>query len=237
MLRILKYKWAMTLTEVVIAVAILGVAIVPIVGMINTYFRRAYHFGGTRDYVDRARNLMDNLLEKTSYLEIQRFNPVINADLTDRTTNIVEDISQIRSKIPISSGTAPLEITLSNYNPEHYQPVITLYEDVHKEQADTPINMFAVANGKTFFVYKSVKYYFSLEITNIPLVMSYKDYITNPPDGEILTERIFTRDIEGNLRDMMKKLVIKVNWETLGRKYDYSLVSFKANIETAFDNQ
>jgi|GEM_PF-3768964 len=228
----IKNRFAMTLIEIVIAVGVLGVAIVPIVGMIQRYLKQSVSIGGKRDYIDRSKNLMENLLENVSFREIQRFNDVQNADVDDRTTTVVEDLSEIRTRNPINAGAVSAEVTIDSYNPDHYIPLINVYD---KDDRDTPIDSYVVKGGKTFFRYKMVNYYFKLEITNIPLVMSFKSYFPNP--GEIIKERVLTRDVEGNLRDMFKKLVIKVDWEDYGMKQKYSLVSFRANVETAFDNE
>ena len=228
----IKNRLAMTLIEIVIAVGVLGIAIVPIVGMIQRYLKQSVSIGGKRDYIDRSKNLMENLLENVSFREIQRFNDVQNADIDDRTTTVVEDLSEIRTRNPINAGAVSAEVTIDSYDPDSYVPLINVFD---KDDRDTPIDSYVVKGGKTFFRYKSVNYYFKLEITNIPLEMTFKSYFPN--EGEIIKERIFTRDADGNMRDMFKKLVIKVDWEDYGMKQKYSLVSFRANVETAFDNE
>ena len=228
----IKNRLAMTLIEIVIAVGILGIAIVPIVGMIQRYLRQSVSIGGKRDYIDRSKNIMENLLENVSFREIQRFNDIQNAELDDRTTTVVEDLSDIRTRNPINAGAVSAEVTIDNYDPDAFIPLIKVYDN---DKRDTPIDSYVIKGGKTYFRYKGVNYYFKLEITNIPLSMRYKSYFPTP--GEIIEERVFTRDKDGNMRDMFKKLVLKVDWKDYGMKQKYSLVSFKANVETAFDNE
>ncbi|MCK9224318.1 MAG: prepilin-type N-terminal cleavage/methylation domain-containing protein [Candidatus Muirbacterium halophilum] len=225
-------KKAMTLIEIIIAVGILGIALIPIIGMINNNIKRAYSFGGTRDYADRAANIMEDLLEKVSYREIQRFNPVTNSELNERVANVVEDLSQIRT-IYIKN-TAEGAAKGAAYNPEDYGLLIKIESDNIKKP-DSSVDTFFTNSEKTFFRYKNVEYFFKLEITNIPLEMAFKRFLPQP--AEIIKERIFTRDRADLQRDMFKKLIIYVDWKEWNRPQQYSLVSFKANIETAFDNE
>lgn len=221
-------KFGVSLIEITIAVALMALAMVPIVAGLTNYFKRTLSISASLDYAERAYSLLNDLLYEVPYVETQRMledngaNVLNVTDLTQRDSVTITDLSQIKKR-----------------NGDLLCPLSTV-----PDGTDTPKGEWKVDSKGTYFEFKGVKYYFTLRITNIPLQFHWRQYtLSNTRDSVISTSiatygppgqpDIKTVDLDGNIRDMFQKLELFINWSDYGQDFTYSFVTFKANLDNS----
>jgi len=224
-------KKGVTLIELVIAVAVLGLALIPMLGGLSTYFGRTTTLSGELNYSHRAQNILNDILSEVSYAQMQKLledngAPVVNvADVKQRDSVDIKDLTTILKR----DGTALCPLTTV--------PLGT----------DTPNGEWQLDAAKgTFFEYKGKKYYFTMRLTNIPLQFHWQEYTLNNARNTVTGKSIVTKgvpgtpdvqtiDKNGNKRDMFMKIELFIDWQEYNKQFKYSFVTFKANLEDAND--
>lgn len=226
------HRKGVSLIELVIAVAILGLSLIPMLGGLSTYFSRTNSISGSLDYSNRAQNILNDLLSEVSYSELQQVletggAPVVNVvDIAQRDSLDVFDMTTILKR----DGTALCPLTTVAIG------------------TDTPNGEWQLDAAKgTYFEYKGKKYYFHLRLTNIPLKFHWQEYTLNQARDLVTATTITTKDpaaampdvqtidSNGNKRDMFMKIELFIDWNEYGQQLNYSFVTFKANLEDAND--
>ncbi|MDD5090250.1 MAG: hypothetical protein PHQ23_04970 [Candidatus Wallbacteria bacterium] len=226
---------AVTLVEILLAVTILALALVPMAGGLLSYFKRVNTIEGSLDYTHRAQNLLNDLLNEVSYKETQRVMTENGCSgenvgaLSDHGKAVVKNLTTIKTRegkllCPPDTGLNADQTT------------------------NTEKGKWLVSDKGTYFKMNGVSYYFTLTITNIPLQFHWKQYVLDVHRKEVVgwldactrsnvpgKPDVKTTDSGGVKRDMFQQLTLDIRWQEYGRNLSYSFVTFKANLDDAND--
>lgn len=221
---------AVTLIELMLAITIMGFALVPMAGSILSYFKGSRTLEGSLDYTNRAQNILNDLLDAVSYKELQTLlesggASAINVSDFSQSSATITDLTTI----PKKDGT--LVCPLSAKDPS----------------SNTEKGAWLVDGTGTYFVFQGVKYYFTMKLTNIPLQFHWRSYTLNTNRNSIVSSNypatrktigapdVKTLDKAGSTRDMYMQILLTIKWREYNRDLEYDFVTFKANLDDSND--
>lgn len=243
---------ALTLIEVMIAVAILGVALIKMITTIHEQYRRTQVMADTRVYADRAQDIMVNLIERVPYRVIRDAmeSGGLDASSPIRPAPTTPSAEPGDNAELVNNADAIEFDDLRTFDWEEDGEQLRFIEvDGNDDNNDTLPGQFKIdGNNRTYFQSKGHRYYFSLSLSNQPMYMYYRPHVLAavPPDDRPATvqaqplryEPALTLDGDAQIyRDMLVKIVLTISWEAFGSDNSYSYVTYRANLGDDYENE